>query len=231
LAGSEEEAKEGKEANRKVSGRGPSANEKRNRSEAESNNLRGGSSIIQATAEVVAIQEKCGSQSKETGEGGLSPPAPSRFSEGESLARIRTTIFSIKLTMKARQSPTLAWNALVKAWCGHPPLQVSLLAPGKAEIFNDPKHHDLVMEGALRLKRRSSLQQKLPAQSSSGYFRPLRLVALSGFEIDQTKAVLELAKAMIPQRFKSSKEHQNLWQRNIEFDQHKLAQQKAYMDV
>lgn len=155
-----------------------------------------------------------------------------------SLQEVQSTIFSIKLTMKARQSPTLAWNALVKAWCGHPPLQVSLLAPGKAEIFYDPKHHELIMEGALRLRAEvhsSGLSnrdfQRRARAYLNGYFRPLRLAALNGFEIDQREAVLELAKAMIPQRFKSSKEHQNLWQRNIEFDQEQLSQLQAQMEV
>ena len=105
---------------------------------------------------------------------------------------------SLPLTMKARSQPGLAWKEALVVLTGQRPLAVSLLNPGKGEVFYDAKVLDSIREhltvyqqdnleiGEKDLIRRKHLYLK-------GFFLPLRRAALQDFSEELQLKLLDLA--------------------------------------
>jgi hypothetical protein len=105
----------------------------------------------------------------------------------------------------------------IKAWSNKEPILISLLAPGKAEVFFDKRDTEEISRlpaGATFYKK--ELTKKDHGQAGAylqGYFKGLHIQELT---LDQQIQVLELARQLIPSRFKK-KDMQQCWAKTINY--------------
>jgi DNA topoisomerase VI subunit B len=91
------------------------------------------------------------------------------------------------------------------AWSGHSPLLVSIISPGKAEIFFDKKNEGDVMENlptGVKLDNLYSISEKDVQRRARAYlqahFRLLKEATLKGLTAPQRLQMLELALKLVP---------------------------------
>jgi hypothetical protein len=140
---------------------------------------------------------------------------------------ISSVMVSLPFTMKARQQPMLAWKASMKALTGHPPLAISLLNPGKAEVFYDTALILSVRESlSAYLLNEAGVQerdlQRRKTMYFKGFFLPLRRAALQGFSIEAQHQLLDLAEKDLPRIPETDKRKQ--WKFHISKDRSWLQQ-------
>ena len=126
----------------------------------------------------------------------LRPPRP----EQDRTTFVDIVTVTLPLSRKAQVQPMVAWKQTLQELTGHRPLLVSLINPGKAEVFYDVKVSTQVKDS---LSQRGFLSDPVDLQERdlarrksaylSGYFLPLRRAALQGLDPSQQLQVLDLA--------------------------------------
>jgi hypothetical protein len=145
------------------------------------------------------------------------------------------TSFSVTLplTMKAQTSPTMAFKQAIITLTGHPALNVSLLNSCKAEIFCDSRVTQQ-MKDIFLAKGFCTTEVELTSQDIQrraraylhGYFRILRLAALSGFPPVVQQQVLDSALKQVSGIAKTP-ELLRLWRKNISSDRQRLEKEQS----
>jgi hypothetical protein len=117
----------------------------------------------------------------------------------------------------------MAWKAAIKAWSGgKEALMISLLAPGKAEVFFRSKDK----EDILRLPKGATLSshtlcdKDLPRRSRAylqGYYKELRMATIQDLDNNSKHLLLMKARELLPTVFRQ-KDLQNRWSKTIDYD-------------
>jgi len=153
----------------------------------------------------------------------------------ESTQEVRSAIFSVPLKEKARKNATYAWKELVKASSGHDPLMISLLAPAKAEVFYDCRHHEAILTSLSQLGKLhpeetvtdKDIKRRARAYLN-GYFKPLRLATLQGFSLAQQEEILTHAENLLADTKVFDSSRRTKWLKTIAYDRQLI--QKPTMD-
>jgi hypothetical protein len=144
----------------------------------------------------------------------------------------------VPLTLKAIQEPILAWKQILKEKVGDLPLSISLVNPCTAELFYEEnslhrvlpilKAENYLMDQTNHMISEKDMNRRTDAYLR-GYFRPLRLAALVGFNPECQKKLLLMAKERLEKRFEDKFSRQQ-WRHHIQKDmEHVLEVESAQM--
>jgi hypothetical protein len=115
---------------------------------------------------------------------------------------------TLPLSKKAQEKPMMAWKQALASLTGHVPLMVSLINPGRGEVWYDSKAAPevssvLSREGYLVenvVVTEKDLGRRMQAYLA-GYFLLLRREALTGFSPDLQLKILDLAATNLKAKF------------------------------
>jgi hypothetical protein len=148
----------------------------------------------------------------------------------ERSSNIISIFVRIPMKVKAMQDPILAWKQFLKAKECDLPLSISLINPCTAELFYEESSLHQVLpvlkaENYLLDQSANHLIYKISEKDLirradaylRGYFRPLRLAALVGFNLESQKKVLLLAKERLEKKFVDKFSRQQ-WRYHVQKD-------------